>query len=210
MLDWSEYLKIFTGLIAILNPIGAIPLFVSITHDQKPSDRYKTIRTTSLSVFVVLATVLFLGEIILKFFGISIASFRVGGGILILVMALQMMQAKQPLSKQTREESEEAFQKQTIAVVPMAIPMMAGPGSISTVILYANRGTSFVHYGILLGIIFACAVIIFTVLNLAPKLARVLGRMGINIVMRIMGLIMAAIAVEFIAQGALALFPGWN
>lgn len=209
MFDWSEYLKFFIGLIAILNPIGVIPVFINLTQQQDTIERNATARTTGMSVAIVLLVGLLAGELILNVFGISIASFRVGGGILILLMAISMMNATMSPARQTPEEARDAIMKEQVAVVPLAIPLIAGPGAISTVIVYANRAAeSQLLHQLVLGIgILLVATLIWFVFRMAEPLSRRLGRTGINVVTRIMGLIMAAIGVEFMANGLKGLFP---
>ncbi|MDX1443592.1 MAG: YchE family NAAT transporter [Gammaproteobacteria bacterium] len=209
MFEWSEYLKFFIGLIAILNPIGVIPIFINLTQQQDTAERNATARTTGMSVAIVLLVGLLAGEFILNVFGISIASFRVGGGILILLMAISMMNATMSPARQTAEEARDAIMKEQVAVVPLAIPLIAGPGAISTVIVYANRATEnqLMHQAVLgVGVLLVAALIWF-VFRMAEPLSRRLGRTGINVVTRIMGLIMAAIGVEFMANGLKGLFP---
>lgn len=208
MLEWTEYVKIFVAVLVIVNPIGAIPFYISLTTNMAPAERRRIPNTTSLSIAVVLIVSAILGEALLRFFGISIDSFRVGGGILLMLMAVSMMQARQSRSRQTPEEAIEAEEKDSVAVVPLAIPLLAGPGAISTVIIYASQSNHPVHYLLLMtsGILVAAAV--WAALKSAERVARLLGRTGINIAMRLMGILLAAIAIEFIASGALGLLPG--
>ncbi|MDX1455853.1 MAG: YchE family NAAT transporter [Gammaproteobacteria bacterium] len=204
---WAEYLKFFVGLIAILNPIGVIPIFINLTHGYSVEERNHTAKLTGLSVGAVMLVGLIAGEYILNVFGISIASFRVGGGILILLMAISMMNATVSPARQTSEEAREAVLKENVAVVPLAIPLIAGPGAISTVIVYANRAAEYSHQLILGGGIIVVALLVWLIFRMAQPLANRLGRTGINVVTRIMGLIMAAIGVEFMANGLKGLFP---
>jgi len=208
MVDISDYIKIFTGLVAIVNPIGAIPIFLGLMHDYSASERKKAIKTTVLTVFIALNIIMLFGEPLLSFFGISVSSFRVGGGMLIIIMAIQMMQGRNPKSKHNPEEKAVVEDKESVAVVPLAIPLLAGPGAISSTIVYSSQGKSFHHFFILSGIILVSVLVIWLILSLAPKIADILGRIGINIVTRIMGLIMAAIGVEFIVKGLTVLLPG--
>lgn len=205
--SWSEYLKYFAGLLAIVNPIGAIPLFVNMTGQQTSAQKKHTGLVASVATCVVLLVVLVTGEAILRFFGISIASFRVGGGILLLLIAISMLHAKTSPAKHTEEEAIDSSERDSVAVVPLAIPILAGPGAISTVILYAQRRSEIGHYFLLAGEIVLISLVVFGCFTAAPYLARLLGKTGINIVTRIMGLIMAAIGVEFIANGLKQLFP---
>ncbi len=207
MLEYTEYIKFFVALLAVINPLGAIPLFISLAPGEALEDRQKIAKTSSLSATLILLMVLIIGEWILIFFGISVSSFRVGGGILILLMAISMLHAQPSRTVQTKEEVRESDRKHSIAIVPLATPLLAGPGSISTVILEVHKGMGLGH-GVLIGmaIIFVGACI-WLALHLAPLISQRLGKTGINIFTRIMGLILAAIAVEFIANGLKGLFP---
>jgi multiple antibiotic resistance protein len=207
MLDYAEYLKLFVGLLAIVNPFGAIPLFISMTADENIRQRRSTVNLVAIGVSIILLVSLFFGELLLQFFGITIDSFRVGGGILILLMAIAMLHAKISPIRQTDEEADESIEKESVAIVPLAMPLLAGPGAISTVILAAHKSSGVIHYLLVsLGII-VLSLVIWIVLRVAPWVAGRIGATGINIFTRIMGLILAAIAVEFIANGIKGLFP---
>jgi len=208
MVDWTEYVKFFTGMLAIVNPIGAIPMFLSLTTSQSTVERNRTGLLAALTVLLVLGVALLMGETILHFFGITIASFRVAGGILILLIAISMMHAKLSAAKQTEEETQDAAEKDSIAVVPLGLPLLAGPGAISTIILFAHRDSSLTHYVIGGAEIALLAASIWLSFRLAPTIGRLLGKTGINIITRIMGLIIAALGVEFITNGLKQLLPG--
>jgi len=203
----SEYLKFFAALLAIVNPVGAIPVFINMTADQDKGVRNKNGFMASISMGIIFIVVLFSGDAILRFFGISVGSFQVGGGILILLMAIAMLHARMSRVKQTKEEELDSAESDSVAVVPLGTPLLAGPGAVSTVILYAQRYTSFTHYLYLLGVIVLMVCLTFLLFRMAPAIARLLGKTGINVVTRLMGLIMAAVGVEFIANGLKQLFP---
>lgn len=203
----SEYLKFFAALLAIVNPVGAIPIFINMTADQDKGVRNKNGFMASISMGIIFIVVLFSGDAILRFFGISVGSFQVGGGILILLMAIAMLHARMSRVKQTKEEELDSAERDSVAVVPLGTPLLAGPGAVSTVILYAQRYTSFTHYLYLLGVIVLMVCLTFLLFRMAPAIARLLGKTGINVVTRLMGLIMAAVGVEFIANGLKQLFP---
>jgi multiple antibiotic resistance protein len=148
------------------------------------------------------------GQHLLAFFGISMASFKVGSAILILLLAISMMHAAHTGEKQTREEAVEAADKESIAVVPLAIPLLSGPGAISTTIIYANSHPSFVHTGFIMLCCVLVALVTWVSLRAATPVSRLLGKTGVNIAIRIMGLLLAAVAVEIFASGELELFPG--
>lgn len=206
----SSYLHVFAALFVIVNPIGAIPLFIGYTRNQSPAERRSTARTTAVAVAIVLIVSIFFGDHLLQFFGIGLPSFRVGGGILILLMAIAMLNAQQGGARYTAEEGREGELKDNIAVVPLAIPILAGPGAISTTIIYAHKAHDAVDIVMLVCAALMVAGAVATALHLADPIANRLGRTGINIATRIMGLILAAVAVEFIAEGLLQLFPLLN
>jgi multiple antibiotic resistance protein len=207
MLDYTEYTKFLVGLIAIVNPLGAVPIFIALTGDTSNKDRRNIAKLVVLSVFIILFVSLFFGHALLRFFGITIDSFRVAGGILILLMAISMLQAKLSAAVHTQEEAQESMTKESIAVVPLSMPLLAGPGAISTVILFSHKGSGIGHY-FLAGLdIFILSIILFVVFQFIPWISRHISQTGINIFTRIMGLILAAIAIEFIANGLKGLFP---
>jgi multiple antibiotic resistance protein len=207
MLEFAEYLKIIVSLLAILDPIGAIPVFIGLTLSETPKQRLNTVNLVAFGVCIVLLVTLFFGEWLLRFFGISIASFRTGGGILVLLMAISMLQARTSLIKQTQEEANESLEKASVAIVPLAMPLLAGPGAISAVILAAHKSNHVLHYVVIAGGIILLSGIVWLCLRVAPWIAARIGATGINIFTRIMGLILAAIAIEYIANGLKGLFP---
>ncbi len=207
-MHYIDALKVFAGLFSIVNPFGIIPVFLSLTVEDDPGSRRHIARITALSTTIVLWISTFLGDPILSFFGISIASFRVGGGILILLMAISMMHARLSRVKHSPEEAEEAVQKESIAVVPLAIPFLAGPGAISSVILYSHQAEGIEQKLLLCLIISLIGLSVWVALRLSEPISQRLGATGINIIIRLMGLILASIAVEFMARGLIGLFPG--
>ena len=207
MSNWNEYLQLMAGLMSVVNPIGAIPTFMALTAARTNEDKNRTAIVCACAVFMVLQIALLAGEPILNFFSISLPAFRVAGGILILLMGLSMLHVNPDRSRHTPEEQAESYEKESIAVVPLAIPLLSGPGAISTTIVYGHMGHSWLHYGLVSLVILSISLIVLVALLIAPKIARAMGSTGINVVTRVMGLVLAAIAVEFIAKGLTALFP---
>ncbi|MDF7680788.1 YchE family NAAT transporter [Enterobacteriaceae bacterium ESL0689] len=208
LFDFSIYFKFFIGLLALVNPIGIIPVFISMTRDQTVTECNKTNLTANASVAIILLISLFLGNTILQIFGISIDSFRIAGGILVVTIAISMVSGKLGEDKQNKQEKSEAESRDSIGVVPLALPLMAGPGAISSVIVWGARYHTIFH---LLG--FSIAIIIFAgccwgIFRIAPWLVRLLGQTGINVVTRIMGLLLMSLGIEFIVTGVKILFPG--
>jgi multiple antibiotic resistance protein len=208
MIDWHNWLHSLIGLIVIVNPLLAIPAFTAMTEGDDDSQRRATANRTALTVASVLSLAALAGSSVLHFFSIDISSFRVGGGILILLMAISMLHAKMSGTRHTDEEAQEASTKEQVGVVPLGIPLLAGPGAISTVIIYAHGRDSGYAIGVLIAEIWLVAGLVWLSLSLGERLARVLGKTGINVATRIMGLLLAAIAVQFITHGLQQLLPG--
>ncbi len=207
MLNWNEYLQLSTGLISVVNPIGAIPIFMSLTENRTLADRKQIALVCAFSVACVLLIALLAGESILHFMGIGLPAFKVAGGLLILLMGISMLHASPDRLRHTPEEQAESYDKESIAVVPMAIPLLSGPGAISTTIVYGHMGHSLTHYLLVGVVILSVSGVVLTALLLAPRIADLMGRTGMNVVTRVMGLIISSIAIEFIAKGLSALFP---
>ncbi|KVM58489.1 hypothetical protein WJ59_34110 [Burkholderia gladioli] len=202
-----DLLKSFISLLALINPLGAVPFFLSLTASQGDEARRRTVRIAAVSVFFVIVVTTLLGQQIIRFFGISVGSLEVGGGIIMLLMAINMLNAQMGNARSTPEERDEAESKNSVAVVPLAIPLLTGPGSISTVIVYSANAA---HWYDRLGLIAIGAVIAglcFVAMRLAEPIAHWIGRTGINIATRLMGLMLSALAVEFIVDGLKALLP---
>ena len=207
MLDFTEYTKIFISLFAILDPIGIIPIIILFTAGMTASRRAHVGHLASLTVCAILLVALLIGQPLLAFFGISINSFRVAGGILLLLMAIKMMLGNfyaSGLGKDDKPDGEDVSEN---AIVPLSTPLLAGPGSISAVIAEAHKANSIQHYLIMSLEIILLSVTVWLTFLIAPWVARRLGKIGINVFTRLMGLILAAISVEFIAGGMRGLFP---
>jgi multiple antibiotic resistance protein len=208
MLDWTEYAKIVLALLVIVNPVGAVPLFASMTAENTADEKRHIARIASTAVAVVLIVAAIGGQPLLALFGITIASFKVGGAILILLLAISMMHGEQSREKQTPEEAQEATYKERIAVVPLAIPLLSGPGAISTTIIYATARPSLAHLAAIIACALVVALVTWVALRVATPVSTWLGKTGANIAMRLMGLLLAAVAVEIFASGILVLLPG--
>ena len=207
MEHWTEYSRFLTALLVIMNPFAALPIFLSLAREYTQDERNKIAFTAPVTVLSVLIVVAFSGEAILTGMGTSLASFRVGGGIVLLLMALAMLTGQPGTVRTTEAEKQAAEEKQTIAVVPLAIPLLAGPGAISTVIIEMHRSSGIYHaIPVVLCIVIACLVL-WLVLKLAQPIGNLLGPIGLNIINRLFGLILTAIAIEIMANGLKQLFP---
>jgi len=207
-INLSDFLKSFVAILAIVNPIGIVPIFLALTASESEKERKHTAHISAYSVATILLMSAFAGEIILAFFGIGLPSFRVGGGILVLLMAISMLQAKQSRLRQSPSEAEYAEEKENVAVVPLAMPLMAGPGAISLAIIHGHQAVAMSDKIILALSIISVALVVLISLHLAKPIGKALGVTGLNIATRIMGLILASIGVQMIALGLVKLLPG--
>jgi multiple antibiotic resistance protein len=207
MHNWPEYSRFFTALLVILNPFAAIPFFLGLTQGYTSTERGKAAMITSITVAIVLSLSAIFGETMLTLLGTSLPSFRVGGGLVLLLMALTMLRAQPDQMRTTSVEAAAAENRESIAVVPIAIPLLAGPGSISTVIIEAHRIGAENHTLWIVLVILVLALVLWVVLRLATPIGRMLGPIGLNILNRLFGLILTAIAIEIMANGLRELFP---
>ena len=204
-------LKPLITLLAIVNPLAIVPFFIHYTQGFDREQRGKTVLISSFSAFVVIAVSALAGLQILEFFGISLASFQVGGGMLLLTSALNMLNAQPAEAKTSSHELEDGAEKAamgaSIAVVPLTIPLLTGPATMSTVVIYADKAKTILQLTTLVGYGVVVALATALCFSMAQPIARVLGKTGINVMTRLMGLILAALAVEVMSDGLTKLFP---
>jgi len=207
MEHWTEYTRFFIALFVILDPFAAVPIYLVLTKSYSTAERKRVANIASVTVLMVLAGASLTGEMLLHGMGTSLASFRVGGGIVLLLMALAMLRGQTDAVRTTPAEEAEAEDRQTIAVVPLAIPLLAGPGAISTVIIEMHRPGAEYHALLVILSISLVSLLLWMVLRMASTIGSLLGNIGLNIINRLFGLILAAIAVEIMANGLRQLFP---
>ena len=195
--------KPLIALLAMVNPIGVIPFFIAFTQEFDRAQRKQTIRVAAFTCFCVIALSAVLGLKLIEFFSITLPSFQVGGGTLLLINALAMLNAKPAESGAISHADAGA----NIAVVPLAIPLLTGPATISTMVIYSQKTTLWWHQAVLVGYGVVVAAFVWLCFSAAGRIAKVLGGTGINIMTRLMGLILAALAVELLASGLTELFP---
>ena len=210
MPEWTELLRKAATIFAIIDPIGAVAIFISLTRGQTAREQKRTAAVTCLSMAAVLIASMLVGERILWFFGIGIPAFQIGGGIILLFVALDMLNARRPGMKGTSREEAEAEERDTVAVVPLAVPILAGPGSITAVIIESHSAETPLLSALLLAVIVGISLFTWLVFRLASPISAMLGRTGLNVVTRLMGLLLAAISIEIIAVGLKGLFPILN
>lgn len=211
MADFTNYLKIFVAIYVLVNPLEGIPVFLARTQKLKELDRRMVARVAAIGVTTILLVSLFIGSGLLELLGISNGAFATSGGVIILLIALQMVfGAMGESDAPSDEQSEENIRR--FALVPLATPLLAGPGPISSAILYASKGASghgstWVDYVVLTCIILVVGLATWAALRAADPLRRLLGETGIEVSTRISGILVAAIAVQLIQEGLVELFP---
>jgi multiple antibiotic resistance protein len=206
MQSLNEYLRFIVTLAAVVDPFLAVPMFLAIAGGQPLERRRALAWTVGVAVFVVLAVAAVIGESLLLLIGASLPAFRVGGGLVLLLMALAMLNAQAGGVRQSRAEAEELQSGEAGGVVPLAIPLLAGPGAISTTIIAAEKGGA-AHLAVLIGCVALVALLTWVALRQASPIAEKLGVTGLNIATRILGLLLAAMAVQTMAEGLKGLFP---
>lgn len=203
--------KPLVTLLAIVNPLAIVPFFMHYTEGFSDAQRRHTILIASFSAFVVIAVSALLGLKILAFFSISLASFQVGGGLLLMLSSMNMLNAQpaeaKPLTNEMEDGAAKAARGASIAVVPLTIPLLTGPATMSTVVIYAEKAKTVLELSTLVGYGIVVALATAVCFSLAEPIGRVLGKTGINVMTRLMGLILAALAVEVMADGLGKLFP---
>lgn len=203
----SYFASFFVSIFAITNPVGNLAIFIGLTSDYTRSQQRKTALVTGFAVLISLLLSLWLGIAILDAFGISVSAFEVAGGLIILLIGLSMLRAKKSEMSHSDKEHSAALDRPSVAVIPMAIPIVAGPGAMTTVIIAAKNFSSLGDKFILSGECLAMALIIAVIFFFAGFIGKVLGPSGVKITSRIMGLILAAIAISMMAEGLRGLFP---
>lgn len=206
-MELSQLLSYFVSVLVICNPFSALPALLALAQGRNLQEKRTTGIIAGIAVAIILVVCTWIGGPLLQFLGISVAAFQCAGGIVVFMIALSFLNAEVSRIKQTTEDEKEAKRKDSIAVVPLAIPLMAGPGAISTVIVHVYEFPGILNqiYMSICGVL--VALVLGVVLYFAGNVEKILGHSGINIVNRIGGLILAAIAIETISKGLIGLFP---
>jgi multiple antibiotic resistance protein len=209
MLNLSEFISLMIALLAILNPIGNVPIYIAMVSDRKRHEQAGIVLQASIAIAVIMILALWIGLAALNVFGVSIAAFRLAGGLIIVLIGLDMLRAKSHgKDYHLTPDQVEAHRKESIGVVPIAMPIFAGPGTIATII---GHTTDYTSLSAKISITFGCvglAVLIGIVLWFSPLIARLLGPSGMRVVTRVMGLVLMSIAFEMLSAGLKSLLPG--
>ncbi len=200
-------LKFGIALFAILNPIGVAPLYLSLTQDKDAIARHRVAALAAFAVMITLIIMLVAGRQILAVFDISVNDLRIAGGLVVLLIGLSMLRAEPAPQHGGTADLKDGQEKQNPAVVPLAIPLLSGPGAMAAVIVNSEAATELLQKGLLAAVIAANALVILIVMRAAIPVQRRLGTAGMNVIVRVMGLILASIAVDMIATGLRGEFP---
>jgi multiple antibiotic resistance protein len=185
----------------LVDPFAAIPVFLSMTPGDSRIQRRQTAARAALTCLIVLSVFAAAGGLIFKVFGITLPAFKIAGGIILIMIGLEMLQARPSGTKQSPEEQAEGTARETVGVIPLGIPMLAGPGAISTVMILIGDSRRWWHFAVVLAAIALTSLVSYWVLSAADRVGGYLGETGIRIMTRLMGLLLTALAVQFIING---------
>ena len=207
-MQYAQAIKFLISMIIMMNPLGSLTIFMQYTHRMTSLKRKKLARQTSVTIVVLMIGSIWLGEQILDMLDITISSFRVAGGIILLLIGFSMLQSRESAVTHTPEDDSAAVERESIAVVPMALPIIVGPGAISTLIIASNDFSTPIQRLYLSGLCGILALGMWSILYCAPKVLEHIGASVIKLITRIMGMIIMAIAIGMLAKGMASLFPG--
>lgn len=191
----------FTSLLAIVNPLGAVPMYLAMTGHYAPAQRRATLRRAIATAFIVLVLFALLGTYILRFFGITTHAFQIAGGIIFFGIGWDMLQAKRSRVKTTEEEETEGAGKDDVGIIPLGLPTLAGPGAITTVIALNGQAATLMQAS---SVYIAIALVLLTawlMLSAAPALTRSMGQTSMNVLTRLMGLLVMVVGAQFVING---------
>jgi multiple antibiotic resistance protein len=202
MMPLLQYsLVAFTSIFVLVDPIAAVPTFLAMTGGSNRARRRHMAARAAWTCFIVLLTFSFAGTLIFRLFGITLAAFEIAGGLILGLIGLDMLRAKRSPTKETPGETSEGSEKEDVGIIPLGIPMLAGPGSISSVMVLMRQNSDWLHAIVVVCAIAVTAAVSFVVLAAADRVSSFLHETGIRILTRMMGLLLVAIAVQFVLNG---------
>lgn len=200
----TQFLQMFFTLLIVIDPIGIVPLFLSVTNQLNPLEKLKTMKKAIAVSAVIMSVFVLAGRFILEFFGITPGAFFVAGGVLFFLISIDMLFGQRKRSKTSDEEDDHDYS--AIAVFPIAIPMITGPGTVSTIMLYATGTESWlVSVGLLVAALVPVLLLVFLAMRSSGLILKVLGKTGVSVVERIMGLILSGLSIQFVYNGLVKL-----
>jgi len=210
-IDFEFFVLCFSSLFALVNPIGIVPIFISITEECTLKEKNKIILNSIGFAFFVLISFSLIGDLIFSFYGITIHAFKIAGGIILFKISLDMVESKRSRTKTTPAEEKEATDKKEVAYTPLGIPLIAGPGSIASIMILYSETNGDINYKMHLFMALACVLLItLFIFRLSKYLSKTFGKSGLRIMQRIMGLILMVISIEFIFQGVESIVTKWT
>lgn len=208
-MQWNQFISYVISMLAITNPAGSLAVFLSMTHKKKLAERQRIALAATLTIFLVLVIMTWAGTPILHVFGIPLPAFEITGGLILLLRGLEMLNSKDTPTLRTAEQMEDSLSRESIAVVPLGIPIIAGPGAMTNTIIFSREFPEVINrIYICLGILFVSLVIGF-MLYYSTRISKLIGETSIQVITRIMGLLLSAIAMSLILTGLKEIFPGW-
>jgi multiple antibiotic resistance protein len=194
----------FSSLFFIVDPIATIPSFLALTSHAEQKERCRMAKRATITCFLVLSGFALGGTLIFRMFGITMPAFRIAGGLIMILIGLDMVQARRSQTKETPSETAQNMEKEDVGIIPLGVPMLAGPGSISTVMALMTQSASWMHSVLIIFVVAVTAFISYWTLAAADRVGQRMGDTGIHILTRFMGLLLMAIAVQFILSGLTA------
>ena len=210
-IDLEFFILCFSSLFALVNPIGIVPIFISITEECTSKEKNKIILNSIGFAFFVLISFSLIGDLIFSFYGITIHAFKIAGGIILFKISLDMVESKRSRTKTTPADEKEAEDKKEVAYTPLGIPLIAGPGSIASIMILYSETNGDINYKIHLFLAVACVLLItLLIFRISKYLTKTFGKSGLRIMQRIMGLILMVISIEFIFKGVESIVTKWT
>lgn len=206
--DWLSFsLLSLSAIFFVVDPMGVIPIFLVMTRGDSDEKKEQMAKRASIAAFYILTIFALAGTLIFKVLGVTLGAFKVAGGILLLLTSIEMLRAQQARTRVTPEEEQEGIEREDVAIFPLAIPLLAGPGSIATVTALMGRAGNVLNaIPVIASIAITCAASYF-MLRVAGRIQQLLGVTGLNVMNRVIGLIIGAIAVQFMFDGLKDVFP---
>lgn len=203
----ATLIKFVIAMLSIMDPPGAVPMFMAVTAGRSNAEKHRIALVTSLAVFVTLILAALAGKAMLSVFGITIDDLRIAGGLALLAIGFSMLNAQESPARHSPAEQAEGTVKQSPAIVPLAIPLISGPGAIATVIVFADSAPGWQGQLSIAACLLVVAVVVLITLRLAVPISGLMGQSGLNVMTRVMGLLLSSIAVGMIVAGLKGAFP---
>lgn len=191
----------FTSIFFLVDPFAAVPTFLVITAEDDGAERRRTAKTAAVTCCIVLIGFALAGTLIFRLFGITLVAFKIAGGVILMLIGLDMLRARRSPTKETVDETREGAEKENAGIIPLGIPMLAGPGSISTVMVLMGQSADWWQAGLICGAVVITALLSYLILAGADRVRQYLGETGSRVLTRLMGLLLTAISVQFILNG---------